>query len=55
MTFLRRHQKDFISYATGGPNNYKRKNMRVAHKEMELQDIHFDHIKIHLGDSLTEL
>lgn len=55
MKFQRRHQKDFISMATGGPNNYKQKNMREAHKDMNLQDIHFDHIKMHLGDTLTEL
>lgn len=55
MTFQRRHQKNFITFVTGGPNIYKGKNLRVIHKKMGLQDIHFDHIKQHLGDTLLEL
>jgi len=55
MSFQRKHQKNFITYATGGSNVYAGKNMREAHKDMGLEDIHFDHIKMHLGDTLTDL
>jgi len=55
MRFLKKHQKNFITYATGGSNVYQGKNMREAHKDLDLEDIQFDHIKMHLGDTLTEL
>lgn len=55
MVFQRKHQKNFITFATGGAKVYQGKNMREAHKDMGLQDIHFEHIKMHLGDTLLEL
>lgn len=55
MAFQRKHQKNFITFATGGAKVYQGKNMREAHKDMGLQDIHFDHIKMHLSDTLLEL
>lgn len=55
MKFQRRHQKNFITFATGGPNHYTGKNMREAHKHLNLNDIHFDQIKLHLSNTLLEL
>lgn len=55
MAFQRKHQKNFITFATGGSKVYEGKNMREAHKNMGLQEVHFDHIKMHLGDTLLEL
>ncbi len=55
MNFQRKHQKNFITFVTGGPNIYKGKNLREIHKKMGLEDVHFDHIKKHLGDTLLEL
>jgi len=55
MNFQRRHQKNFITFVTGGPKIYQGKNLREIHKKMGLQDIHFDHIKNHLGNTLLQL
>ena len=55
MKYLRRHQKNFLTFATGGPNIYKGKDMRTAHKHFGLKDIHFNQLKKHLGDTLAEL
>ena len=55
MKYLRRHQKNFLTFATGGPNIYKGKDMRTAHKHLGLKDIHFDQLKKHLGDTLNDL
>lgn len=55
MKFQRKHQKNFLCFATGGPNNYMGKNMREAHKHMNLTDKHFNQIKLHLADTLKEL
>ena len=55
MKFQRRHQKNFLTFATGGPNNYEGRNMREVHKDMHLEDIHMDQIEKHLGDTLLEL
>lgn len=55
MNFQRKHQKNFITYATGGPHNYQGRDMRKAHEKFHLEDIHMDTIKKHLGDTLLEL
>jgi len=55
MKFQKKHQKNFLSFATGGPNNYDGKNMKDAHKHLNLTDTHFNQIKIHLANTLFEL
>lgn len=52
-------QKDFLTFAFGGPNNYSGKNVREGHAhlvaERGLNDEHFDAIIEHLGSTLVEL
>ena len=52
-------QRNFLTVAFGGPNNYTGSGMRKAHerlvKEKGLNDTHFDAIMGHLGATLTEL
>ena len=55
MKFQRRHQKNFLTFVTGGPNIYKGRDMREVHKHLNLADIHFNQIKKDLDDTLTEL
>mgnify|MGYP002147275580 CR=1 FL=1 len=55
MTFQKKHQKDFITYLTGGTKVWKGKDMRTAHKHLKLTDEHFDAIKNYLGETLLEL
>ena len=55
MTFQKNHQKRFITYLTGGSDTYKGKDMRSAHKHLNLTDDHFDAIKNYLGETLLEL
>lgn len=49
-----RHQTLFISWATGGPNQYTGKSMAKAHEGMHLQDVHFQAVAEHLVSSLQE-
>lgn len=55
----RRMQKQFLTYAFGGPNNYNGRSMREAHKHLvdskKLSDSHFDAVIKNLGDTLQEL
>jgi len=55
MNFQRMHQKNFLTYPTGGPNIYNGKSMREAHKNLNLTDTHFNLIKMHLANTLEEL
>ncbi|MEM8867949.1 MAG: group 1 truncated hemoglobin [Verrucomicrobiota bacterium] len=59
MDKLRNHQKQFLTMAFGGPNNYSGRGMKAAHsrmvKEMGLTDLHFDAVMENLGATLTEL
>lgn len=50
----RRHQALFISFATGGPNQYSGKSMEKAHQGMNIQHEHFMAIVNHLVASLKE-
>lgn len=45
-------QIDFLSMALGGPNNYKGKDMKSAHKGMGITEPHFGKVAGHLVDSL---
>jgi hemoglobin len=55
MDQLKKHQKNFFTFALGGPSIYAGKNMRKAHENMKLEDLHFDKIKEHLATSLSSL
>jgi hemoglobin len=55
MDQLKRHQKNFLTVALGGPNKYTGRDMRKAHEHLKLQDLHFDLIKKHLSETLNQL
>ena len=48
-------QKSFLTMAFGGPNNYTGKDMREAHKHMNLTEEHFGAVAGHLQATLEEL
>ena len=48
-------QKAFLTVAFGGPNNYTGKNMRDAHKHMNLSDKHFNAVAENVVTTLNEL
>lgn len=48
-------QKAFLTMAFGGPNSYSGKDMREAHKHMNLTEVHFDAVVENLAGTLTEL
>lgn len=48
-------QVAFLTMAFGGPNSYTGKDMREAHKHMNLTEEHFDAVVGHLADTLKEL
>lgn len=59
MNRQRNMQKAFLTFALGGPNNYKGKGMRIAHQklvaEKGLNESHFNAIIESLGATLQEL
>ncbi|MBR9909111.1 MAG: group 1 truncated hemoglobin [Gammaproteobacteria bacterium] len=48
-------QKAFLTMAFGGPNSYTGKDMREAHKNMKLTDVHFGAVAENLVATLQEL
>lgn len=48
-------QKAFLTMAFGGPNSYTGKDMREAHKHMNLTEDHFNAVAENLVATLTEL
>jgi hemoglobin len=48
-------QKAFLTMAFGGPNSYTGKDMRAAHKHMNLTETHFDAVIENLATTLQEL
>ncbi|MBR9804908.1 group 1 truncated hemoglobin [bacterium] len=48
-------QKAFLTMAFGGPNNYTGKDMREAHKHMNLTEEHFNAVAECLVTTLKEL
>lgn len=48
-------QKAFLTMAFGGPNSYSGKDMREAHKHMNLTEEHFNAVVENLAATLTEL
>lgn len=54
-----RKQKNFLTFAFGGPNNYTDRGMAAAHRklveEQGLNDSHFDAVVENLGATLQDL
>lgn len=48
-------QRSFLTMAFGGPNKYTGKDMREAHKHMNLNEDHFNAVANHLVATLQEL
>ena len=59
MNDQKRKQRDFLTMAFGGPNNYDGQDLTEAHRYLVkmkgLTDEHFDAVAGHLQDTLTEL
>ncbi len=55
MQAQRGKQKAFLTMAFGGPNSYTGKDMREAHKHMQLTEVHFNAIAESLVATLEEL
>lgn len=55
MVKQRAHQKTFLTYAFGGLPHYPGKNMREAHKHLDLNDGHFTAVAENLQATLEEL
>jgi len=59
MERLLSHQKAFLSFAFGGPNDYTGRSMRGAHQRLVTQhglnETHYDKVVGHLAASLAEL
>ena len=55
MDAQRSKQKAFLTMVFGGPNDYSGKDMREAHKSMNLNETHFDAVIENLAGTLTEL
>ena len=51
----KRKQKAFLSMAFGAPVPYTGKDLRKAHEDMNLTDVHFNAIGEHLHATLVEL
>lgn len=52
---LRAKQRDFLSYAFGGPVTYRSARLRQAHRHLQLRDEHFTAVVEHLEATLVEL
>lgn len=48
-------QKAFLTMAFGGPHSYSGKDMREAHKHMDITEEHFNAVAGHLQSTLEEL
>ena len=55
MTRQIRRQKEFLSAAFGGPVAYTGKNLREAHKDLDLKEVDFGAIAENLHATLKEL
>jgi hemoglobin len=52
MKSLRRHQVDFLTAATGGPNRYDGRDVAAAHAGRGITGEHFDRVVGHLVGTL---
>ena len=55
MDAQRAKQKAFLTFAFGGPAQYSGRDMREAHKKMNLSEADFDAVMDNLGMTLEEL
>lgn len=55
MNKQKRKQKEFLSAALGGPVPWTGKDMRKAHADLALEEVHFNAIAEHLQTTLREL
>ena len=55
MDGMRSKQKAFLTMAFGGPNEYTGKDMRNAHKSMNLTETHFNAVAENLISTLQDL
>ena len=52
---LKAHQRNFMTKAFGGPDNYTGRNMLDSHKNLYIMGGQFDSVKKNLLDTLEEL
>lgn len=55
MEKLKRHQSAFLTFATGGPNNYTGQNMKKAHEGLSITPEQFQAVASHLASTLEDL
>ncbi|EER13985.1 Cyanoglobin, putative [Perkinsus marinus ATCC 50983] len=55
MSKLKDHQRNFLTYAFGGPNNYTGRSMRAAHEGYNITELQFDAVVENLTNTLKEL
>lgn len=55
MSAQARKQIAFMAWAFGGPEEYRGRALRSAHRDMDLSDEHFDVVATHLGATLEEM
>lgn len=48
------HQTKFISSLLGGPASYNDSQLRNLHSHLDINDAHFDELKVVLGGTLEE-
>jgi hemoglobin len=48
-------QRQFLTYATGGPKDYKGKSMHDAHKGRGIKNEEFDKVTMHILNTLKDL
>jgi len=55
LTTLKKHLTQYICHATGGPQKYEGKDIKIVHKGMEITDAEFDAAAADLSASLDKL
>ncbi|KAF4659455.1 hypothetical protein FOZ61_004725 [Perkinsus olseni] len=55
MSKLRGHQKNFLTFAFGGPNKYTGRSMKAAHTGLAITEEQFNAVAENLGNTLMEL
>lgn len=48
------HQTKFVASLLGGPASYTDNQLRQLHSHLSIKDLHFDELKVVLGDTLTD-
>ncbi len=55
MVHQKKQQRDFLTMALGGPNQYDGRDMRAAHAHLPIEEAHFQAVAGHLQATLEEL